>query len=168
VKRVARARGEFFARHSHPLSAWSRWATTPLLLLPLWTRNPTAGVGVVIWFAVNPVMTPPPRDHGSFATRAILGEEQWMIDRSLDPSMTAVNAAGTMLLVAGAVAAWQRRPLLAAISVGATMSTVMYAWRRYAALHDALNGPDAQDAPGVGPGASSASAAEDPRRADQR
>ena len=165
---LARARGEFFARHSHPLSAWSRWATIPFILLPLWTRSSTAGVGVMIWFAVNPVMTSPPRDHGSFATRAILGEERWTTDRSLDPSMTAVNAAGTLLLVAGAVAAWQRRPVLAAVSAGATMATVMYAWRRYAALHDALSGPDAEDAPGVQPGASSKSSAVNRRRAEQR
>lgn len=28
-----------FARHSNPWSAWTRWLSTPLVLVPLWTRR---------------------------------------------------------------------------------------------------------------------------------
>ena len=71
-----RVRRWVFRRHAHPVSAWSRWATTPLIVLPLWTRNWRTAVPVAAWFAVNPVMTPPVTDDHAFATRAMLGEER--------------------------------------------------------------------------------------------
>ncbi|WP_370629979.1 DUF6653 family protein [Tessaracoccus sp. OS52] len=66
-----------FQRHAHPFSAWSRLLSTPLLLVPLWTRRWRLSVPIGAWFAVNPVITPRAHDTSSFATRAILGEESW-------------------------------------------------------------------------------------------
>ena len=28
-----------FARHSNPWSAWTRWASAPLMLVPVWRRS---------------------------------------------------------------------------------------------------------------------------------
>jgi hypothetical protein len=36
---VARLRRAMFERHSNPWSAWTRWASTPLVLVPVWTRR---------------------------------------------------------------------------------------------------------------------------------
>ncbi|WP_078286087.1 hypothetical protein [Mycobacteroides chelonae] len=46
-----------FERHCHPVSAWSRWATTPLLLVPVWTRRWRWAVPIAAWLAINPVAT---------------------------------------------------------------------------------------------------------------
>lgn len=134
---LATWRRAVFARHSHPLSAWSRWATTPVLLVPVWTRSPRAAVAAAAWFALNPVMTPPPPGREEFATRAMLGEEAWMVDRSLDPRMARVNAAGSALLGASALAAWRHRAVPAALLVTANMALTMYSWARFARIHDA-------------------------------
>ncbi|WP_198684068.1 DUF6653 family protein [Brachybacterium sp. YJGR34] len=125
-----------FARHSHPLSAWSRWASIPAILVPFWRRSWRPVTGLAAWFALNPVMTPPPAHRDAFATRAILGEERWLADRTLDPRMGAVNAAGSALLAAGAAAAWRRRALPAALAAGASMAATLYSWARYAAIED--------------------------------
>lgn len=134
---IASLRRTLFARHAHPLSAWSRWATTPVLLVPLWTRSTVAAGATAAWFAVNPVMTPPPGRQDAFATRAMLGEELWATDRSRDPGMGRVNAVGSALLGLGAVAAWKHRRGLVAVCVTANMALTMYSWSRYAAIHDA-------------------------------
>lgn len=130
------ARRALFARHSHPLSAWSRWATTPLVLAPLWSRSPAVAAGVGLWFALNPVMTRPPRRSDRFATRAMLGEERWTRDRSSDPRMAGLNLAGSLLIAAAGVAAWRRRPAPAGLWVGASMLITLLSWKRYAAIED--------------------------------
>ena len=38
-RRFADLTHEVFARHSNPWSAWTRWLSTPLVLVPLWTRR---------------------------------------------------------------------------------------------------------------------------------
>ncbi|MGH8574093.1 MAG: DUF6653 family protein, partial [Gammaproteobacteria bacterium] len=35
--RLGNLRRTVFARHSNPWSAWTRWASTPLFLVPVWT-----------------------------------------------------------------------------------------------------------------------------------
>lgn len=131
-----------FSRHCHPISAWSRWATTPLLLAPLWTRSGRGALAVGAWFALNPVMTPPPADDQAFATRAMLGEERWLSDHTLDPGMGAVNAANSVLLVAAAAGAWARRPLPAVLGTAGAMALTMYCWARYAAVEDRARAAD--------------------------
>lgn len=79
-----------FARHCHPLSAWSRWASTPLMLVPVWRRSWQDAAVVGAWLAVNPVVFGKPAHERAWSTRAILGEERWIEDRPLDAAM-AVN-----------------------------------------------------------------------------
>ena len=67
-KQVTRARHAMFARHSNPWSAWTRWASAPLVLVPVWTRRRSDAALVAVWFALNPVIFPKPANltcHGT-------------------------------------------------------------------------------------------------------
>ena len=125
-----------FARHAHPISAWTRLATTPLVVAPFWTRRADVTAGVLVWFAINPIMTPEPADRRSLATRAILGEERWLAQPELDRTMSGLNAAGLCTLGGAIFAAWHRRKGPTILGVAATMALVLYGWRRYADLYD--------------------------------
>lgn len=80
-----------FQRPAHPISAWSRLLSTPLLLVPLWTRRWSLYLPIGAWLAVNPVITPPAPSTSSFATRAILGEESWTRDPTSEPTILALT-----------------------------------------------------------------------------
>jgi hypothetical protein len=125
-----------FARHAHPVSAWSRLLTTPLVIAPFWTRRADVMTGVLVWFAINPIMTPEPTERTSLATRAILGEERWMADPGLDRAILALNALGSATLGGAILAAWHRRKVPTVLSTGATMVLILCCWRRYADLYD--------------------------------
>lgn len=133
--RSARARRWVFRRHAHPVSAWSRWATTPLVVVPLWTRNWRTLGPIAAWFAINPVMTPPVSDDRAFATRAMLGEEQWSAEPMSRPGLVAVNLVGTVGLIGAAAGAWKRRRLQTLACLACTMAITQFTWGRYAELY---------------------------------
>ena len=126
-----------FARHSHPLSAWSRFVTTPVLLAPFWAKKAAVTGLVAAWFAINPVMTPEPEHQERFATRAMLGEEIWAADPRSDAVLVALNAVGAFCLAAGVRGAWHRRAAAAGLGTAGSMVLTMLCWRRYAAIYDA-------------------------------
>ncbi|PKV81163.1 DUF6653 family protein [Nocardia fluminea] len=128
-------RHRIFARHAHPVSAWTRLVTTPLVAAPFWTRRADVTAGVLVWFAINPIMTPAPAERRAFATRAILGEERWLARPALD-AMSAINAVGAAVLGGSMFAAWHRRKVPTVLGVAATMALTLYGWRRYAELYD--------------------------------
>ena len=102
-----------FARHSNPWSAWTRWASTPLMLVPVWRRSGRDAALVGAWMAVNPVIFGRPAHDRAWATRAVLGEEQWIAERPMDTAM-AVNIAATVAGLVAMVAARRRRAMPAA------------------------------------------------------
>jgi hypothetical protein len=120
---LARVRRAVFARHSSPWSAWTRWATTPLVLVPFWTRRWTHAGAVALWFALNPVVFPKPADDRAWA----IGEEQWIVDRPKDAAL-GVNAAASVAGVAAVVAARRRRPAAAVVSTAAEMVLLLVYW----------------------------------------
>jgi hypothetical protein len=124
-----------FARHSNPWSAWTRWASTPLVLVPVWTRRPRDAALVAAWLAVNPVAFPVPANDRAWATRAILGEELWSTAR---PKDTAAIVAGlTSLAALGAIiASVRRRPVPAAIACTAQMALTLVYWELMARYWD--------------------------------
>jgi hypothetical protein len=126
---IARVRRAIFARHTHPLSAWSRWATTPLLLLPVWTRRRSHALLVAIWFALNPVIFPKVRNERPWATRAMLGEELWITRRPRD-SATALSVVTSLVAVAALVAARRHRAIPAAAAVATQMALTLVYWRQ--------------------------------------
>lgn len=123
-----------FARHSHPCSAWSRWASTPLLLLPVWNRSAKQGALVAAWFAVNPVVFPPPRDESAYATRAILGEERWL-EHPVTGAL-AIDCLSTAALVVAIDSARRRRPWQMTIATIAAMGSLQWYWREMARYYD--------------------------------
>jgi uncharacterized protein DUF6653 len=134
---IARVRRAIFARHAHPLSAWSRWATTPLVLLPVWTRRRSHALFVAIWFALNPVIFPKVSDERPWATRAMLGEELWISRRPRDTATT-LSVVTSLVAVVALVAARRHRAVPAAAAVAAQMALTLVYWRqmvRYLADH---------------------------------
>jgi hypothetical protein len=126
---VARVRRAVFARHCHPWSAWSRWASTPLILVPIWTRRWVHAAWIALWLAVNPFVFGRPAHEGSWATRAMLGEERWISRRPRDAAMVVSAAASTAASVA-VVAARRRRALAAAIATAAQMALTLVYWQQ--------------------------------------
>ena len=121
-----------FKRHAHPFSAWSRLLSTPLLLVPLWTRRWWLYVPIGAWFAVNPVMTPPARDMSSFATQAMLGEESWSRDPTSEPTVLALTGIASASLVGAMVAAFQHRRTGAVAGTAIFMALTLWEWRLFA------------------------------------
>jgi hypothetical protein len=124
-----------FARHAHPVSAWSRLLTTPLLLVPLWTRRWWWYVPIGAWFALNPVITPPVRDTSSFAARAILGEESWTRDPTSQPAVLVVGGLASASLAGAMVASYRRRGAVAVLGTTVFMLLTLYEWTLWAERH---------------------------------
>ena len=116
-----------FARHSNPWSAWTRWASAPLVLVPIWTRHPRDAALVATWLAVNPVLFAKPADDRAWATRAILGEEQWAIHRPWDAAAV-VTGVTSVTAAAAIVASARRRPVPAAVACAAQMALTLVYW----------------------------------------
>ncbi|HLR98055.1 MAG TPA: DUF6653 family protein [Mycolicibacillus parakoreensis] len=141
LSRPARWRRAMFARHAHPCSAWSRWASTPLLLVPVWTRRWRHAAPVALWFALNPVLFAPPRHTSAWSTRAMLGEERWILDRPRDAAL-AVNVVGALALGAALLAARRRRPGAMIGATATAMAATLGYWALMARYHDrAASGP---------------------------
>ena len=125
--RFAGVRRAVFARHANPWSAWSRWATVPLVLVPVWTRRRTHTLPVVVWFAANPVLFPPPVDERAWSTRAMLGEELWLVDRPRDLGL-GVDVAASVTGGVAVIAAYRRRPVLMVVATAAQMALLLGYW----------------------------------------
>jgi hypothetical protein len=95
-------------RHSNPWSVWTRILTNPLVYLPFWNRSWKQGAAVGVWFAVNPVIFPPPEDDSSWATRSVLGEQLWTAKRRQDFPM-ALNTASAVFFAGALLASYRRR-----------------------------------------------------------
>jgi hypothetical protein len=124
-----------FARHSNPWSAWTRWASTPLLLVPVWRRSWRDGALVGVWMALNPVVFGKPAHERAWATRAVLGEERWIAERPMDTAM-AVDVAATAAGLVAMVAAGRRRAMPAAAATAVEMGLLMAYWELMARYYD--------------------------------
>jgi hypothetical protein len=132
---VARLRRAMFARHANPWSAWTRWASTPLVLVPVWTRRRSHAVLVTGWLAVNPVVFPKPADDHAWATRAMLGEERWILDRPHDVSM-AISVVISGVAVGAVIAARRHHLRSAIIATGIQMALTLVYWQLLARSYD--------------------------------
>lgn len=124
---VARVRRAVFARHCHPCSAWTRWASTPLILVPAWTRRWSHAAWIALWLAVNPFVFGKPAHHRAWSTRAMLGEELWISRRPRDAA--ALVSAATSAAALGALIAARRhrlRPALIALAVQMALTLVYW------------------------------------------
>lgn len=139
-----------FARHSNPWSAWSRWSSAPLLLVPAWRHSTRDAALVGAWMALNPVLFPPPADEGAWSTRAILGEEQWLADRPVDLAL-AVDVAAAAAGVVAIVAARRHRALPAVLATAAEMALLMAYWELMTRYHAGGRARSSAAAPSPGP-----------------
>ncbi|WP_196772132.1 DUF6653 family protein [Mycobacterium colombiense] len=126
---VAGVRRAVFARHCHPFSAWTRWASTPLILVPVWTRRRAHAVWIALWLAVNPVVFGKPAHHRAWSTRAMLGEELWIGRRPRDAAML-VSAATSAAALGAVVAARRHRLRPALIAVVVQMALTLVYWQQ--------------------------------------
>ena len=116
-----------FERHSNPWSAWTRWASAPLVLVPVWRRSGRDAALVGAWMVVNPVVFGRPSHQRAWATRAVLGEELWIAEPRMDPAMV-VNVAATAAGVVAIVAAHRHRAVPAAAATVLEMTLLMAYW----------------------------------------
>jgi len=135
VPPLARVRRAIFARHSNPWSAWTRWASTPLTLVPVWTRRRSHAVVIGLWLAVNPFIFGKPADQRNWATRAMLGEEQWITERPKDAA-AAVSGVTAVVAVSAIIAARRRRPVPAAVATALQMALTMVYWKQMVRYFD--------------------------------
>jgi hypothetical protein len=84
---------------------------------------------------VNPVVFGKPAHERAWATRAVLGEEQWIAVRPMDVAM-AVDVAATAAGVAALVAARRRRAMPAAAATALEMALLMAYWELMARYYD--------------------------------
>jgi hypothetical protein len=126
---VAHVRRAIFARHCHPWSAWTRWASTPLILVPIWTRQRSHAAWIALWLTVNPVIFGKPAHHRAWSTRAMLGEELWISRRPRDAAM-AVSAAASATAVGAMIAARRHRLRPALIAIGVQMALTLVYWQQ--------------------------------------
>jgi hypothetical protein len=89
--------------------------------------------------AVNPVIFGRPAHDRAWATRAVLGEEQWIAERPMDTAM-AVNIAATVAGLVAMVAARRRRAMPAAAATAVEMGLLMAYWELMARYHDRNGG----------------------------
>ncbi|MBB3037103.1 DUF6653 family protein [Hoyosella altamirensis] len=136
-----------FARHSNPWSAWTRWASAPLILIPVWRRSWRDAALVGAWMAINPVVFSKPAHDRAWSTRAILGEELWIEERPMDAAM-AVDAAATAAGITAMIAAHRHRTVPAAAATAAMMGLLMVYWELMARYLDRNVGLD-REAPSL-------------------
>ena len=80
-----------------------------------------------VWLAINPFVFGKPADHRNWATRAMLGEEQWIIRRPHDAA-AALSVVTSAAAVVGVVAARRRRLGTAAAATAVQMALTLVYW----------------------------------------
>jgi hypothetical protein len=126
---VARARRALFTRHFDPWSAWTRWASTPLTLVPAWTRRWSHAVLLAVWLAANPFIFGKPAHEAAWSTRAMLGEELWISRRPRDAAML-VSALASAASLSAVISARRHRLVPAAIATVVQMALTLVYWEQ--------------------------------------
>jgi hypothetical protein len=135
VLTVARIRRSIFARHCNPWSAWTRWASAPLPLVPAWTRRWSHAVLIALWLAVNPFVFGKPAHERAWSTRAMLGEELWISRRPRDAAMV-ISAVTSVAALSAVIAARRRRLIPAVIATTVQMALTLVYWQQMVRYFD--------------------------------
>jgi hypothetical protein len=135
VPSIAAVSRAIFARHANPSSAGTRWASTPLVLVSIWTRRWGHAVLIGFWLAVNPVVFGKPADERAWSTRAMLGEELWITRRPRDAAM-AISALTSAVSLGAAIAARRRRLIPAATATTVQMAMALVYWKQMVRYFD--------------------------------
>lgn len=105
-----------------------------MILVPVWRRSWRAAAPVAAWFALNPVVFPEPTDRSAWSTRAMLGEEQWIIDRPRDAAL-ALNVAASVAMAIALINARRRRLVPTVIATAAAMAVTLGYWELMVRYH---------------------------------
>lgn len=96
-----------WARHSNPVSGWSRVSILPLLALAVWSREWVGWhaiwlvAAIVIWTWLNPRLFPPPQSNSAWMTQGVLGERIWLARKSTPIPSHHANVAIVLNIAAG-------------------------------------------------------------------
>jgi hypothetical protein len=135
VLTVACIRRAIFARHCNPWSAWTRWASAPLPLVPAWTRRWSHAVLIALWLAVNPFVFGKPAHERAWSTRAMLGEELWISRRPRDAALV-VSAVTSVAALSAVIAARRHRLVPAVIATAVQMVLTLVYWQQMVRYFD--------------------------------
>lgn len=105
------------------------------MLVPVWRHSGRDAVLVGVWMALNPVGFGKPAHERAWATRAVLGEEQWIAERPMDTAM-AVDIAATAAGLVAMVAAHRRQATPAAVATAMEMGLLLAYWELMARYYD--------------------------------
>lgn len=68
---------KIWLRHTNPLSGWTRVIAFFLIPIPVWFQDWYALLVLIVFFAVNPILFPEPKNKNNWMSKSILGEELW-------------------------------------------------------------------------------------------
>ena len=68
---------KIWKRHTNPLSGWTRVIAFYLIPVSVWFQNWFLLIGLLIFFAINPIIFPVPKNKDNWMSKSILGEELW-------------------------------------------------------------------------------------------
>lgn len=103
--------------------------STPLILVPVWTRQWAHAMWIALWLTINPVVFGKPAHQHAWSTRAMLGEELWISRRPRDATMV-VSVAASAAALGALVAARRHRLRPALIAVGVQMALTLVYWQQ--------------------------------------
>jgi hypothetical protein len=132
IKRLLR---KIFRHHSNPWSAWTRLFSAPLVFVPIWNRSWREGAILGVWLIANPVVFPEPKDDRAWATRAMLGEEMWIVKRPLDRAM-ALGVGTAAFGLGGMWGAYKRRLLPTAVCAVGQVALLLAHWRELVVYYE--------------------------------
>ena len=104
-------------------------------MLPVWNRSARQGAIVGVWFALNAVVFPPPRDDSAFATRVVLGEERWLEERPVSGAL-AINAVASGALLIAIDGARRHRRRQMSIATISAMGALLWYWREMVRFYE--------------------------------
>lgn len=119
----------FWARHSNPWSAGTRFAIMPLLLSSIYYRRWRLLVAVVGFTVVNPVLFPEPARTDTWFSEVVLAERWWFQQghTSFEPTFPSLlnylSVPATLVALYGAI---RRRPQLT--TVGGLLTICLKLW----------------------------------------
>ncbi|UPW01453.1 hypothetical protein M0R88_04950 [Halorussus gelatinilyticus] len=131
------ADADFWERHEHPASGWSRVPTGPLLRYAVYARNWRLFAATVAFVAVNPVLFPEPGPGAddSWMTRGVCGERLWV--QGADAGRAGLlNAVNVPVFCWAVYAAIRRRPARTALFTALSMALKLAFVNEMAKLYD--------------------------------
>jgi hypothetical protein len=93
-------------RHTNPLSGWTRVLAFFLIPIPIWFQNWYSLIGLLAFFAINPILFPEPKSKSNWMSKSILGEELWtekgVLQKDFPTLLNLLNGFFFFVLVFGA------------------------------------------------------------------